>query len=1095
MSLFGNKLQYLHIDETTLRDFLDVRHIYNSNYVLLKVKPMFGDSAYITAPKQMLDVIHAANRPCSFEIRLEDGRISFYFYAADPVDANKIKAQVSAHYPNAEIEEVVSNYKFPVIRKDDYIAGARVKMQKLHYYPFETKFAADPLASLLSILSYTKTCDKAIIQVIMKPADPSWNSGAYNMAWKLSNEHSEGWIDPHVVKPTDDGRELAKKLREKAGNKAFQVELNILVIAKDPAMASDKAGELAASFSQFALSQCNGFGHRVIKRKKLADFTTGMAYRWLAPPPLIIGRNMYAMTTPELANIVHLPMKETEMQDVECVRLKQRTHPIMQEEDEEDGLVICESTWRGKTKHLHLTEDDLNTHVAVLGKTGFGKSTVIAQMALQTINNGHSVIVIDPHGELIKEIIPRIDEKRCKDVILVDPIKYPLRLNALEIPHRENFSNAEIESMKDIVISDLVSTLKNIYGEEYWGPRLDYIFSTIAKGLLEKEGTTLLDMYYILTNVRTRRKFGEEVKNEIVKNFVVNELPQMQYDVLLSTVNKVGKIAGNDVLRHMLCQRSGTFDIRSALETGKVILIDLSKGKLSPENTNVLGSAIVTQLWMNVLQRVNLPDNNRKRTYLFVDEFQNFASQSFTEILSESRKYKLSLIIATQYTKQMHEKVWNGIKGNVNTFISFALGADDAQSLSKVYTDVEPNEFINLDKFKIIARKGTETMQGDTINLEPPEYDDNLYWIKANRDEHETDDSLMSDYADWGEEKLNTLITLRALKYSKKRDRFALFEFIKELKKIGMPSSVSLTNSILKDCEETNWVISTWNGEMYEHAITPEGENAIKDLMGNTATAGGEKHKELALAVHKYFTEKCCAVKVVRQGGASQLPDVTIEEGEYLQELSGGNKINVEIETSTQTKPARIFENLAKAKNSNRLCIFLTDELEKAKTIDRTIKHPYRKKNNGDSEYYMSETGEPFIPDEEFLSIIKSTDYKIMVYSEDSGLIEYTGKCQDGSEDRNESKNNECDDIDEEIDTELKQEREIRTNIENIEQYLEQHQGTHRPAEICMRLDLESSIVRTALCRLMEREVVERFGRGNYKHKKWAVFNAIIKGG
>jgi hypothetical protein len=1085
MSLFRPKLQYLRIDEETLRDLVEVRHIYTSNYVLLKVRPMAGESAHLSAPEHMLNVIHAIEHPCSFEIWLEEGRITFYFYAVDSVDADLIKAQVSAHYPNAEIEEVESPYKFPVIRKDNYLAGARVKMQRLHYYPFETKFTVDPLASLLSSLSYAKTCDKAIVQVIMKRAKDGWNSDAHDRIWKLTNEHSEGWIDPHVVKPTESGRELAKMLNEKAGKLAFQVEFNILVIAKDPAMASCKVRELAASFSQFNLSHGNGFGYNDIKSKKLADFTAGMAMRWLAPLPLLIGRNRYAMTTTELSNIVHLP-KGIETQDVESVRLKQRTHPITREEDKEDGLTICESTWRGKTNHLHLTEEDLNTHVAVFGKTGFGKSTVIAQMALQKINNGDSVIVIDPHGDLIKEIVPRIDRRRCNDIILVDPIKYPLRLNVLTIPNRGSFSSSEMETMKDIVISDLVSTLKNIYGEEYWGPRLDYIFTTIAKGLLEKEGTTLLDMYYILTNGRTRRKFGDEVKNEIVRNFVKNELPQMQYDVLLSTVNKVGKIAGNEVLRKMLCQRSGTFDIKGALDSGKVLLIDLSKGRLGPENTNVLGSAVVTQLWMNVLQRADVPDSKRKRTYLFVDEFQNFASQSFTEILSESRKYKLSLIIATQYTQQVHEKVWKGIKANVNTFISFALGADDAFSLSKVYTDVEPEEFINLDKFKVIVRKGAVTTQGDTINLDPAQDSDNESRIRAIRDKDVLDDSLFSEYMDWGEEKLNVLITLRALKFSKKRDKFAMCEIMKELERIGRPSSTAIMDNILRECETNSWVIRTWNGEIFENGITPEGERAIQDLMGNTATAGAGHHKNMIMINHKYWTMKGCAVKVVRQGGANPLPDVSVEDGEYLMELTGGMKAYVEIECTTIRNPSRILENLKKSKIDGRCCIFSVDKMEIAVKIADIIKHPYKNKNNGDSEYYLSETGKPFIPEQEFPSPIERKDWKIMVLSGESDFVEYSEKCLDDETGEIDPEN------DDRMDAEIEKERVITTNIGKVEKFLEEHSGTHKPIEICTKLGLSMSIVTTALCRLITRKIIERFGTGNYIHRKWAAYNTGV---
>jgi hypothetical protein len=638
-----------------------------------------------------------------------------------------------------------------------------------------------------------------------------------------------------------------------------------------------------------------------------------------------------------------------------------------------DGLAIAKNTFKDKTSAITLSDDDLNTHVALFGRTGYGKSTLIAQMALQKINNGESVMVIDPHGDLVRQILPRIDAARAKDVILVDPLRNPIRLNALGLP--KAIPGCPVAPMKDTVIGDLVSAFKNIFGQEYWGPKLDYIFTTVAKGLLERENSTLFDMYYVLTDADARKSLADVIKDPTVKNFMMHDLPNIKYDDRLSTIDKVGKIATNDLLRKALCQRKGTFDFNSAFESKKVILFDLSKGRLGLDNTRLIGSALVTQVWINILQRVYMPEHARKRTYLFVDEFQNFASQSFMEILSESRKYGLSLVLSTQYTRQVKEDVWNGISGNVNTFISFNVGADDAQRLSRVYTDVAPDEFVNQDKFSVIVRKGNRTTQGKTQPL--GEALNSFDWDAAPG--IVLDDSLASEYSYNAENVLTYLTSVYAVQLWTETGNDGVVDPNEEyeLRDANGPDVCRLV------CEAKGWMYFQKTDDYDRFGLTAEGLQALKDLIGDTKFAGTDKHKDLILKVFEHFTREGYRLWIIRQEGRELTPDLVMES-------YGDNRtpLNVEVETTAIKDPGRILTNLAKALNDGKRCMFVAPNKGIAEKIARILATPYWVKPDGSRELYRLNSGKKFDPMKELPLKLKDGDLLIMFRTE-TGFEEY----------------------------------------------------------------------------------------------------------
>lgn len=1054
--------------------------LYEATGKHLKVLPLSGEGGHPAAPERMLEVLHSLDGRWSFEIWRAKGRISFHFWAKDESDASMIKSEIAAHYSNAEITEVKFP-TFPGIIPGSYMACARVKMVQEHFYPFETKFVDDPLKGILMPFSYMDGDDNAVVQVILTPAKGGWSSGADKVILEKTNGRCVGWIEPQVVKATDYEKSIANAVSEKAKTTAFQVEIRIFADSDTPEKATTKVRELARKFSQFNAASGNKFDYEMIKEDEIEWFIMEMGTRAIEPPPMILGRNRYAMTIKELACIVHLPRREIDIPDIEWANKQQRMAPVITRGTQrENGVVVCQNTYRNRVQNIVLSEEDLNTHLAIFGKTGTGKSTLIASMALEKINNGESVVVIDPHGDLIKEIVPRIDSGRLSDVILVEPSTRPLRLNAIEIPNRKNLPQEDQELLKEVVIDDTVSTIKNVFYKdkpEYWGPRLDHVFGYTARGLLEKEGTNLVDMYFILTDNKARLRFGNGVNNRMVKNFIENELPQRKFEDIDTTVTKVSKFAVNNILRKNLCQRNKTFDIKGALDGKKVMLFDLSKGSLGENNSKILGSAIVTQIWMSILQRGKQPESQRTRTYLYVDEFQNFASQSFMHILSESRKYKLSLTLATQYTEQVSDDMWKGIEANVNTFVSFTLGATDAQKLAKVYTDVNQDEFIRLDKYNVIIRKGNTTTQGVTNALCEDINRRNIEILKKkDNGTGFVDDSLVSEYIEEEDINLKLHDALYALKLTKKRGLFSQWEIEKELEKKGYDIEKMLLERSLTEQNTKGWIKRIWNGNAYENGLTQEGIDAIKDLLGTCATAGNGKHKDLIMYAYCHYTLLGCTVNLIRQGGALPLPDLEIVAGECLNELSGGRKVNIEVECTTWTKPAKILQNLAKALNENRKCIFVAEDRDTASKICEIIKSPYREKKNGVTEYYTMDGGKPFVPEVEYPRPLEAEDWEIMVLSGDSGLVRF---CDENPEESD-------DGIDEKINAEANKEKETVTNIAKIEKFLKTHPGFHRPKDIRVALGMLKNIVTTALGRLVERKVVLTFGDGKYIHRDCA---------
>jgi hypothetical protein len=350
-----------------------------------------------------------------------------------------------------------------------------------------------------------------------------------------------------------------------------------------------------------------------------------------------------------------------------------------------------------------------------------GKSTLLENMIFSDIQAGKGVGVVDPHGDLADAVLNFVPSHRTNDVVLFDPSDrdYPVAFNMLE-----NIDPA----LNTIVCSGLVGIFKKIYGES-WGPRLEHILRNTILSLLEYPNTTMLGIPRVLQDRDYRGKVVRKIKDPIVKSFWMNEFekmdPKNRIEAISPILNKVGQFLSSPIIRNILGQPQSTLDLRFAMDHKKIIIVNLSKGKIGEDTSSLLGSMIITKFQLDAMSRANIPEKDRTDFYLYVDEFQNFATDSFATILSEARKYKLNLTMANQYIAQMPEEVRDAVFGNVGSILSFQVGFDDAEYLSGQYgEEVLPNDLVALSKYTAYSRLLIDGMPSKTFSfdtLPPPQ--------------------------------------------------------------------------------------------------------------------------------------------------------------------------------------------------------------------------------------------------------------------------------------------------------------------------------------------------------------------------------------
>ncbi len=687
----------------------------------------------------------------SFEIAAVEKKISFYINcSADLKDL--IEKQVHAQYPEAQIEKVRGYNPFVA---NSVQSTTELTLQKNYVYPFRTYklTETDPLNSITSAMSKLELHEGAVIQLIISPAGSSWQSKPRHMALEIqqgknpslvekgtfaraihdiftpssskksSNERKDltGQYSPINLTPMQ--QEIVKRLEEKASRPGFKTNLRVITSAADATSADMHMRNILASFMQYSMPPFNGFK---VKRKSDKQILLDYMFRVFND----YGKKTI-LNTEELASIWHLPTPFIETPNIKWLLSKRAPAPT---NIPTQGVLLGTNTFRNVKTDVKIAREDRSRHMYIIGRTGSGKSALMENMAIQDIINGEGLCVVDPHGDLIEHILPHIPKERAEDVILFEPFDTdrPMGLNILEV---------HSEEQKDFAVQEMISIFyKLVTDPAMLGPMFEHNMRNAMLTLMaDKEHPgTVADIPRIFTDPAFQKYKVSKVTDLVVKNFWEKEMAKTsdfhKSEMLGYLISKVGRFVENSMIRNIIGQSKSGFDFRDVMDNGKILLVNLAKGKTGEINAKLLGLIIVSKLQMAALSRSDIPnEDDRRDFYLYVDEFQNFITDAFSSILSEARKYHLNLIIAHQYLGQLEQSagaagagskdVRDAVFGNAGTEICFRIGVEDAEIMAKEFSPVF-NEFdlVNIDRFNAYVKlmiNGTASKPFNMATLPP----------------------------------------------------------------------------------------------------------------------------------------------------------------------------------------------------------------------------------------------------------------------------------------------------------------------------------------------------------------------------------------
>lgn len=625
-------------------------------------------------------LVGRAKVPLSLEL-YSVGQQTFFAVTLDDKLIEFVKSQISASYPLAVITQL----------KKDPLEGVglevlRVSLRSGNYYSILTWDSfkdSDPLTSILSVMAQAKEGDISVFQITLAGVSSSWRSGAMRM------------IDRGVVNKEGVRSELPDKdlIKEKTATAAFNVSMRF---------ASNSPQTLAALADTLGVFNKPGANSLVATKP-------GVLFKKAEKQDLlnraVVGGQV--LNIKELATIWHLPNEKVKTAGIAWSHSVLSEPPenlptsLASEEDKQKINFFGKTTFKNQDVVFGIKERDRRRHIWCIGKSGTGKSTLIANMVIDDLKKGRGVGLIDPHGDTIDIVLDYIPKDRINDVIFFNPSDhdYPVVINPLEVTNQEE---------AELVVSGIISIMIKIFGHS-WGPRLEYILRNTLLSLAEVGNATLTDVVTVLTNRDYRRKMVASLKDDVLRRFWTDEFerltPDMQTEAISPILNKVGQFVTSPIIRRVIGSPKSTISIDKVMNEGKILLVNLSQGRLGEDNASLLGAMLITKFQLAAMHRVAIPESERQDFYLYVDEFQNFATTSFIKILSEARKYRLSLMLANQYTTQIPEDVQRAILGNAGTMIMFTAGAQDALTLKKEFGEVFSEiDLVNLARYQIATR-------------------------------------------------------------------------------------------------------------------------------------------------------------------------------------------------------------------------------------------------------------------------------------------------------------------------------------------------------------------------------------------------------
>ncbi|MBI4117706.1 MAG: type IV secretory system conjugative DNA transfer family protein [Parcubacteria group bacterium] len=688
----------------------------------------------------------------SFEIVADEGLISFYIAVPQYLE-RFLEHQIHAQFPTANIEEVED---YNIFTPQGTILGTNIVFTRDFYFPIKSykKMDTDPLNALTNVLSKLAEHDGAAIQIVARPAK-GWHRFGHGIATRMAKGKSldeavnevKGRFMIAFVKDIGEGfyenvfgaakkevtpaqaeqdrrlssmeEEMIKGLEEKSSKAGLECNIRIVVSSQIAETAKIYLENIVNTFHQHNLYEYGNSLKRYDPSLRKQDIVTDFIYRNFDEGKAVI------LNTEEMSSVFHFPLPENETPNIRWLLAKNASAPT---NIPKEGLLLGYNEFRGVKTRIFLKSEDRRRHMYIIGKSGVGKSYLLANCAKQDIAAGMGVCVIDPHGDLVEDVLRFVPKERYEDVVYFDPsdVDRPVGLNMLEY---------KTDDQKDFAVQEMIAIFYKLFPPEMIGPMFEHNMRNVMLTLMEDKEYpgTIADIPRMFSDPSYQKFKLAKVKDPVVRAFWEKEMAKTsdfhKSEMLGYLISKVGRFVENEMMRNIIGQPKSGFDFREIMDEQKILLVNLAKGKVGEVNSNLLGLIIVAKLQMAAMTRADMAKESRKDFYLYIDEFQNFITDSIAIILSEARKYGLNLILAHQYVNQLLKgnrdtSIRDAIFGNAGTLVSFKIGVDDAEVLAKEYAPVfNEYDLVNIEKHAayvklLIDNTSSKAFKMKTYNLE-----------------------------------------------------------------------------------------------------------------------------------------------------------------------------------------------------------------------------------------------------------------------------------------------------------------------------------------------------------------------------------------
>lgn len=663
-------------------------------------------------------------RHFAFEIIGTKGFVKFY--AVVPiVMVDVVKQAVISAYPTAQLEEVAEHNIFSPVGRLAGTIGGELSLKENYAFPIATyqELKRDAMQSLLNAMSTLEKEDGAGIQILLRPANPGWRKSAQAEAGKKRKgtkdkkglENLFWWskqLAVAVAKPPEDksgkgGEEkkdisnldqsIVDAIEDKTRYPGYEVLIRVVASSNISQRAHAILNNIVAAFALYDAPGKNGFKYTV--SKDIESFVTAFILRFFPQES-----NQSILNSVELATLFHFPdQKNIPTSQLERQASKQVDAP---RNIPDDGLLLGYNLFRGAKKPIRLTLADRQRHMYVVGQTGTGKSTFLENLALQDMLAGNGFAFVDPHGDTVEKLLAMVPKERTEDVIYFNPgdLEFPMGLNLFEFDTPEQ---------KDFLVQEAINMLYKLYDPQHQGiigPRYEHWFRQAALTLMsDPAGSTFIDIPKVFTDNNYAKQKLKYVTDHTVLDFWNKEMAQTsdyhKSEVLGWFVSKFSAFLSNEMMRNIIGQTKSSFDLRDIMDNKKILLVNLSKGRTGEMNSKLLGMIFVMKFQAAAMSRTNIPEAERQDFCLYVDEFQNFSTDSFATIMSEARKYRLNLIVANQFTTQLTEEIRDAVFGNMGTIVSFRIGQNDVDAMSRYFQPLfDGDDLLRVPNYNAVVR-------------------------------------------------------------------------------------------------------------------------------------------------------------------------------------------------------------------------------------------------------------------------------------------------------------------------------------------------------------------------------------------------------